>query len=1013
MNHAAARTGRRRSAAAAGAATAASLAILLMAMFVGVGARPVLAVPLLTVGSFPTPPMAVGGSHICALPGDGTVLCWGDNTLGQIGNGRVTDPHAPAGDVQVQQTVVADAAGAGGQDCVDVTADGAVLRCHGSASLVDVTAIAAGFSHTCALLADTTVKCWGSNAPVDGGQFSPSLSGGELGDGSTIARPVPGPVIAGPGQTAPLSGVRALSSAAGYTCALLDDGTAKCWGNAPQAVSTAPIAVMADATTPLAQIAAISAGDRNACAALVDGSVVCWGDGYLGDQLSNTPRDGSLPVRVTVAGAPTTTLGGIHALTLGHNVFNGPNGFGFGHSCALNTSHEVLCWGVNDVSQLGNGSNGLIEVDSQRDYAVSVVAAPGSSERLTGVTAIAAGGYFTCALADDGTVKCWGLGLGGDSFEGGGAPVPLAIDPNATATSKGGMVLAHVTDRSALTAVATPLAGTVALAAGGAGVCATLADQSLWCANETYGLVAVPGVAIEAPSAAPGPTPAASTPGATGSPPGSVPSPGTGATGPEGVVGSWENGHVTIAYKDGGYLVTHNVGFTVAAGAGASSETCQVAAGTVTWTFSGSGGSYDGQAMAWRSPGCQIVWLPAKMTWSGDSFTVTISFNGQTSVWHRTAAGPGTFRNSIPLPWQVNLSPEVVLATLAFTGGVIILLPFPGALFNSTLESNYAEILRRARRGRRRVRNLLLSPWFAIRARLGLKAGPARLPLDSELPGPPVDTAAVSPRDEAQERHDFWWTPLGVGLFIVATAVLSGFLDPGFGINAGSLATLAGMLIGLVAVLAAFELPVIVFYRRHRIGFWFRALPATIAVSVVCVLISRLTDFQPGYLYGLIITTAVATRLSGPAEGRLTAISVASALAAAMVAWFGLAAISPLTAANPDPGPLLVIVQTVLTMIVAAGIETAAFGLLPMAFLSGPSVRLWNKPVWAALLVFGWFALGIIILNPQNGYLSDSTRTPLFTIVGLLAFFSLGSVAFWAYFRRYRRNLERSKTLEA
>src|SRR6266550_2599316 len=217
-----------------------------------------------------SPPIAVGGDHVCALPGDGTVLCWGGNTFGQLGNGSITDPNAPAGDVELQQIVIADAASASGGNCVDVVADGSVVRCHGSASLTGVTAIAAGFTHTCALLGDATVKCWGSNAAVDGGQFGVSQSGGELGDGTTVPRPAPVAVVAAPTETAPLSDVRALSAANRYTGAVLADGSARCWGDTPQGASLAPVAVMADATHPLMQILSISAGYTSACALLAD-----------------------------------------------------------------------------------------------------------------------------------------------------------------------------------------------------------------------------------------------------------------------------------------------------------------------------------------------------------------------------------------------------------------------------------------------------------------------------------------------------------------------------------------------------------------------------------------------------------------------------------------------------------------------------------------------------------------------------------------------------------------------
>jgi hypothetical protein len=88
-------------------------------------------------------------------------------------------------------------------------------------------------------------------------------------------------------------------------------------------------------------------------------------------------------------------------------------------------------------------------------------------------------------------------------------------------------------------------------------------------------------------------------------------------------------------------------------------------------------------------------------------------------------------------------------------------------------------------------------------------------------------------------------------------------------------------------------------------------------------------------------------------------------------------------------------------MIVVASIELAAFGMLPFSFLTGASVTQWNWRVWLVLIAIGWSGFLVVIMNPRNGYLSDTTRTPLVTIVGLLVFFSPVSVLFWWYFKRH------------
>ena len=135
------------------------------------------------------------------------------------------------------------------------------------------------------------------------------------------------------------------------------------------------------------------------------------------------------------------------------------------------------------------------------------------------------------------------------------------------------------------------------------------------------------------------------------------------------------------------------------------------------------------------------------------------------------------------------------------------------------------------------------------------------------------------------------------------------------------------------------------------------------------------------------------------------AIATAGALVVAVVAWFGLWALTA-SAAGAEPGLLLQAVRTALAMGLVAGIELAVFGMLPVRFLPGESVYRWSRPIWAGLFGIGTLAFVHILLNPSSGYLSDTTRTPVFTIVALLIFFGLGSVVFWAYFRFRRTPVE-------
>ncbi|MFO0754900.1 MAG: hypothetical protein U0359_00295 [Byssovorax sp.] len=122
--------------------------------------------------------IALGGNHTCALLGDGTAQCWGENAKGELGDGTTSERHAPA-------------------------------KVKGLAGARD---IALGLHHTCALAGDGSVLCWGQN------------DRGQLGDGGNTARKEPGPV---PG----LSGVVTLQASGDRTCARLGSGEILCWGD--------------------------------------------------------------------------------------------------------------------------------------------------------------------------------------------------------------------------------------------------------------------------------------------------------------------------------------------------------------------------------------------------------------------------------------------------------------------------------------------------------------------------------------------------------------------------------------------------------------------------------------------------------------------------------------------------------------------------------------------------------------------------------------------------------------
>ena len=128
---------------------------------------------------------------------------------------------------------------------------------------------------------------------------------------------------------------------------------------------------------------AIAVSNAYACALLADGTVDCWGKGETGE-LGNGSTNGSA--------TPVAVRGITHATAITA---------GFHHACALLTGAGVDCWGYNRLGELGNGRA------SGPDCAGNDCA-PVPVTGIANATAIAAGGYHTCALLTGNRVDCWG-----------------------------------------------------------------------------------------------------------------------------------------------------------------------------------------------------------------------------------------------------------------------------------------------------------------------------------------------------------------------------------------------------------------------------------------------------------------------------------------------------------------------------------------------------------------------------------------------------------------------------
>ena len=322
--------------------------------------------------------IATGGRFTCALVDDGTVLCWGYNYDGELGDGTTMNRATPAPVMGLPWRADAIAAGsafacalhAGAVACWGLNNGGQLgdgtLDSRGVPAPVPrldgVRAIFTGSgNHVCVLLDAGTVKCWGAN------------SSGQLGDGSKLSQTAPANVMG-------LADARALALQGQGTCALTRTDTVRCWGYGPVGDGTSGLRLTPQPALALDPVATLGAGGGIACVVLrTEGRALCWGDnshGQLGDG-TNMPRL-----------SPTSPSGLTGAIAVTGGIF---------HTCALMADGTVQCWGYNQGLQLG-------VVTPQYMDRWTPAPVPG----VAGAVAISAGWYHTCVLLGDGSVECWG-----------------------------------------------------------------------------------------------------------------------------------------------------------------------------------------------------------------------------------------------------------------------------------------------------------------------------------------------------------------------------------------------------------------------------------------------------------------------------------------------------------------------------------------------------------------------------------------------------------------------------
>jgi hypothetical protein len=315
------------------------------------------------------------------------------------------------------------------------------------------------------------------------------------------------------------------------------------------------------------------------------------------------------------------------------------------------------------------------------------------------------------------------------------------------------------------------------------------------------------------------------------------------------------------------------------------------------------------------------------------------------------------------------------LENATITVAAILFITFPANMFNNTFSSNYGEIL------------VILAGWRRrIRRAFGLTDKPEEEsePVTPALPAPTETSAVVSSEPvvagtemavspipattgskadtPGRSSRPWFFAVLALG------GILGGLLNPHFGFNSESVSGFGATLVSFVIGASLSWYISKVFRARHKYPTrtYLKALPLGLGVAAICVIISRATNFEPGYLYGIVVSIAFVDSLEERHNNHLTVISTFSTLAVAVLAWFVWIPTNHFAGLHPGNIPIGLI-DDVLGSIFVGGLVGTVIVLMPLEFMPGGALLKWRKDVWAVMFFVALFLLVEVELNPDSG----------------------------------------------
>ncbi|MEA3019870.1 MAG: hypothetical protein QOI47_1394, partial [Actinomycetota bacterium] len=309
---------------------------------------------------------------------------------------------------------------------------------------------------------------------------------------------------------------------------------------------------------------------------------------------------------------------------------------------------------------------------------------------------------------------------------------------------------------------------------------------------------------------------------------------------------------------------------------------------------------------------------------------------------------------SIPRPGDVSWSIGHVGANASLAFALVLFLGLPAELLNSSLKERFSGRPRRAR-----------------------------------LP------ALVRVEEVVNRLPD----PLLLIGFGIASAVIYAQLDPSVGFDSTSMLLIGALALALIVVTGVVEAIRIPYLRRrHQVGSHLRMFPKAFVIAAALVLVSRVTGFHPGFIFGVTCGLTVSGRLRDEDEGRSIAMACGGLLVIAAIAWVSWIPAAA-AAARDHPSALAILLDTFLATLWVTALQVVLFGLLPMRFLYGEKVMQWSRRGWAVLYASAMFLFVQTLFHPSSGNWGGFSDGTMLVIVVSGVALLLASIAFWFWVR--------------